>query len=404
MGPFVFENSVVPCGGSSPSFTIFVDDDGLGYLLIASGYEVNSPMVACKQELHVYQLDEPLCQMLQPRLYHPGHAARATPGWDLLGFVRLLELGGGFGVPALVRRGRRCWLVLSGCGGAATRCAGACSMWGPWEEFGNPCQGPIEADLAKHSQGAALALNPHAGGGCADLVFVADRVGGGHVWQPAVEAHGRLAILWRAGWHLDKPLQEPDMIVEPGGIPREEWHYSGQVTTADALVLHVVSPGSELLCMDGTGRVRARRRDSGEKQRWRLQHWACPLGDGSGGGGGDGARHSIWLGVPVFMMAQRQRRYLDGGADECVRAHYVSPGPEHQLVLELDVRKQGGSEAVLCVEQPVRPLRFGDRVRIRSLATQAHFAVSKEDGTVLKALIGDAAARRPDGFHVMPDA
>ena len=103
-------------GQMARDMTLFVDDDGRAYHVYSS--EENST-------LHISELTDDY-------LAHSGRYARFFVG-------RFME------APALFKRGGRYYLMMSGCTGwapNAARSAVAESVWGPWRELGNPCEGP----------------------------------------------------------------------------------------------------------------------------------------------------------------------------------------------------------------------------------------------------------------------
>lgn len=106
--------------------TLFVDDDGRAYHVYSS--EENST-------LHISELTDDY-------LAHSGRYARFFVG-------RFME------APALFKRGGRYYLMMSGCTGwapNAARSAVAESVWGPWRELGNPCEGPGARDHLRFAE------------------------------------------------------------------------------------------------------------------------------------------------------------------------------------------------------------------------------------------------------------
>jgi len=102
-------------GQMSRDMTLFVDDDGKAYHIYAS--EENST-------LHISQLSEDYM----------------SPAGKYMRFFenRWHE------APALCKRKGRYWLLTSDCTGwdpNAARSAVSESIWGPWKELGNPCEG-----------------------------------------------------------------------------------------------------------------------------------------------------------------------------------------------------------------------------------------------------------------------
>src|SRR5690606_38833577 len=102
-------------GQMARDMTLFVDDDGSAYHIYSS--EANGT-------LHVSRLSDDY-------LLSSGRYVRIFPG----GFNE---------APALFKHAGRYFLISSGCSGWApnqARVSVADSIWGPWEELGNPCLG-----------------------------------------------------------------------------------------------------------------------------------------------------------------------------------------------------------------------------------------------------------------------
>lgn len=178
LGPYEYQGSLRPDDHMSRDMTIFVDDDQTAYLLCAS--EDN-------QTLHISQLTD---DYQRPA----GRFERVFVG-------RYME------APAICKHGGRYWFIGSGCTGwkpNKARSAVATSIWGPWEEQGNPCVGP-DADLTFLAQSTYL-LPVHDRPGC--FLFLADRwhpenpIDGRYVWLPLEFIDGHLVVRWRDEWDL----------------------------------------------------------------------------------------------------------------------------------------------------------------------------------------------------------
>lgn len=166
-------------GQMARDMTLFVDDDGRAYHIYSS--EENST-------LHISELADDY-------LSHSGRYARFFPG-------RFME------APALFKRGGRYYLMMSGCTGwapNAARSAVAESIWGPWRELGNPCEGP-GAETTYDSQSTFVI----AVAGTDRYIYMGDR------WNPADAADGRYVWLpvrfegdgfrveWRDRWRWEE--------------------------------------------------------------------------------------------------------------------------------------------------------------------------------------------------------
>ncbi|MBR9999054.1 MAG: family 43 glycosylhydrolase [Cyclobacteriaceae bacterium] len=172
-------------GQMARDMTLFVDEDGAAYHIYSS--EENST-------LHIAELSEDY-------LGYTGKYIRIFPG-------RFME------APALFKRGSQYYFIGSGCTGwapNAARSAVASSIWGPWEELGNPCTG-ADAELTFYSQSTFIL--PVADTTDA-FIFMADRwhpenpVEGRYVWLPVQFEGKKVALKWHDSWDLNhfKPIR-----------------------------------------------------------------------------------------------------------------------------------------------------------------------------------------------------
>lgn len=167
-------------GQMARDMTLFVDDDGRAYHLYAS--ENNGT-------LHISLLDETFTKPA-------GRFVRIFPG-------RFHE------APAIMKWNGRYWLFTSDCTGWSPNTARLCSapsIWGPWEEHGNPCLG-TGAQIANSFESQPTFILPVHGKKDA-FIYMADRwrprnaIDGRHVWLPLVFRHGVPVIEWRDAWEL----------------------------------------------------------------------------------------------------------------------------------------------------------------------------------------------------------
>ena len=167
-------------GQMARDMTLFVDDDGTAFHLYAS--EANGT-------LHISQLTD---DYLRP----VGRYVRVFPG-------RFHE------APALMKARGRYFLFTSDCTGwapNAARVSTAASIWGPWEELGNPCMGR-GAQIANTFESQPAFILPIAGNPDA-FIFAADRwrprnaIDGRYVWLPIVFKHGVPMVTWHDVWDL----------------------------------------------------------------------------------------------------------------------------------------------------------------------------------------------------------
>lgn len=167
-------------GQMARDMTVFVDDDGRAYHLYAS--ENNGT-------LHLSLLDDTFTRPA-------GRYIRLFPG-------RFHE------APALMKRNGRYWLFSSDCTGWAPNTERLCSaptIWGPWEEHGNPCLGPGWRIANAFESQPTFILKVE---GREDAyIHMADRwrpdnaIDGRYVWLPVVFKHGMPVIEWRDEWGI----------------------------------------------------------------------------------------------------------------------------------------------------------------------------------------------------------
>ena len=188
-------------GQMARDMTLFVDDDGSAYQVYAS--ENNGT-------LHVSLLDECFTKLA-------GRYVRIFPG-------RFHE------APAVMKWGGRYWLFTSDCTGWAPNTAGlssAASMWGPWEEHGNPCLGSGAQIANSFESQPAFVLRVE---GKEDaFVYMADRwrprdaIDGRQVWLPVGFRHGVPVIEWREEWGPESEWPcENDETVSSSSVADEE--------------------------------------------------------------------------------------------------------------------------------------------------------------------------------------
>jgi len=169
-------------GQMARDMTLFVDDDGAAYHIYSS--EGNGT-------LHISLLSD---DYLAPA----GKYVRVLPG-------RFNE------APAMLKWRGRYFMFTSDCTGWApnpARLLAADSIWGPWEELGNPCIGDGPQIVNTFESQSTFVL-PVAGKRDA-FIFMADRwrpenaIDGRYVWLPIEFRHGVPAISWRDEWSLDE--------------------------------------------------------------------------------------------------------------------------------------------------------------------------------------------------------
>ena len=167
-------------GQMARDMTLFVDDDGAAYHIYAS--EANGT-------LHISLLSD---DYLRPA----GRYVRIFPG-------RFHE------APTILKAHGRYFLITSDCTGWApntARVSVADSIWGPWEELGNPGIG-IGWQITNTFESQGAYVLPVAGKEDA-FIFVADRwrpdnaIDGRYVWLPIEFHHGVPMFRWHDEWDL----------------------------------------------------------------------------------------------------------------------------------------------------------------------------------------------------------
>jgi hypothetical protein len=168
-------------GQMARDMTLFVDDDGGAYHIYSA--EDNGT-------LHISKLAD---DFLSPA----GQFIRVLPG-------RFNE------APALFKRAGRYFMFTSDCTGWApnpARLLAADSIWGPWEELGNPCIGPGD-QVANTFESQPTFVLPVPGRRDV-FIFMADRwrpenaIDGRYVWLPIGFRHGVPTLSWQADWKPD---------------------------------------------------------------------------------------------------------------------------------------------------------------------------------------------------------
>jgi hypothetical protein len=167
-------------GQMARDMTLFLDDDGAAYHIYAS--EANGT-------LHISKLTEDFCQPA-------GSFIRLLPG-------RFNE------APAMMIWRGRYFLFTSDCTGWApnpARLLVADSIFGEWEELGNPCLGEGEQVSVTFESQSTFILPVHGRDGA--FIFMADRwrpqnaIDGRYIWLPIEFRHDLPTITWRDEWDL----------------------------------------------------------------------------------------------------------------------------------------------------------------------------------------------------------
>lgn len=172
-------------GQMSRDMTIYVDDDGKAYHIYASEENLT---------LHIAELSDD----------YQSHTGR---------YIRLFPVGHNE-APAIFKKDGTYFMITSGCTGwdpNEARLFSAPSMWGPWKQHPNPCQGD-DAALTFHSQ--STFIFPVAGQKDA-FVFMADRWTPKHpsdaryIWLPIQFENGLPVLRWMDKWDVSTDSFNP---------------------------------------------------------------------------------------------------------------------------------------------------------------------------------------------------
>ena len=187
-GPFVYQHKFL--GGGSPEgtgdFAMFQDDDGTLYHL------------AVRKPDKAFVVGKMQDDYLLP----------AGPYEVAAGITRATE------APAVLKRDGRYWLLASGSTGWAPNAArsfSAASLYGPWVDHGNPCEGVnphngLGPELTYGGQSTFILSLP---GPTATHLALFDinkpdhPYESLHVWLPISFETGRMTIPWRDQWSLE---------------------------------------------------------------------------------------------------------------------------------------------------------------------------------------------------------
>lgn len=163
-------------GQMARDMTLFLDEDGSAYHIFAS--EENTT-------LHISKLSDDF-------LEHSGRYIRVFPG-------RSNE------APAICRKDGMYWMITSGCTGWApnpARAAAAPSIWGPWKELPNPCEGinPLNGLGPEKTFGAQSTFIFDAGDAkiaMFDIWNPSNPIDGTYVWLPVDFSAENPIIRWK---------------------------------------------------------------------------------------------------------------------------------------------------------------------------------------------------------------
>ena len=167
-------------GQMARDLTLYVDDDAKAYLITSA--EENFT-------LNISELTDDYQGLT-------GRWVRVFPaGWNE--------------APTLFKRDGRYYMITSGCTGwdpNPARSAVADSIWGPWQELGNPCRGTEQENATTFESQSTFVLP--APGRPGEFIFMADRwrpgnpIDGRYIWLPITWDGDRPTLRWHDAWDL----------------------------------------------------------------------------------------------------------------------------------------------------------------------------------------------------------
>lgn len=172
-------NKYIETGQMARDMTIFVDDDQKAYHIYAS------------EENGTTQIAE----LTDDYLSHTGKYVRVFP-------KRHMEAA------AVFKRNGKYYFIGSDCTGwkpNAARSAVASSIWGPWEELGNPCRGK-DSNITFEGQSTYVLKVQH--GRPDSYIFMADvwrpdnAIDGRYIWLPITFKNDKPIIQWKKEWNF----------------------------------------------------------------------------------------------------------------------------------------------------------------------------------------------------------
>ena len=145
-------------GQMSRDMTLFVDDDGKAYHIYSSEENLT---------LHIAELTDD----------YLGHSGR---------YIRIFP-GGHNEAPTIFKKGNMYWMITSGCTGwipNEARMFSASSIWGPWEQYPNPCRGQNSEKTFGGQSTFVLELPENRFIFMADVWKPKSLMYSGHIWLP----------------------------------------------------------------------------------------------------------------------------------------------------------------------------------------------------------------------------
>ena len=191
-GPFRYLYSIRPQGRDSRDQTVFMDDDGAAYHFAST--EMNATTLVTRLSDDYRSLSEE-AKVLFPDRHMEAHAITKANG--------------------------RYWYLASGCTGwdpNEARSAVADSLYGPWEELGNPCRGGPTPEITWGGQGTFLQTLPSGRVLAMFDIWKPDRLSqSAYIWATAdLDRHGFI-LDWNDHWAGDVDAKKLEPVIRKPG-------------------------------------------------------------------------------------------------------------------------------------------------------------------------------------------
>lgn len=195
-GPFRYIESIRPEGQDSRDQTLFVDDDGKAYRIYSS--EGNKTTY--------------ISLLSDNYLKHTGYYVRVFENREMEAQTIFKHEGKYY----LIASGCACWAPTS------ARLAVADSIWGPWKELGNPCEG----NGSEKTFGAQGTFVLPVAGRKGAFIFMADQWNqhdlrdSRYAWLPIRFVDGKPGICWAGEWALSVFDRKARKVMQAGSPER----------------------------------------------------------------------------------------------------------------------------------------------------------------------------------------
>nr|WP_307991459.1 glycoside hydrolase [uncultured Niameybacter sp.] len=198
--------------GMARDMTLFVDDDGTGYIIYSS--EENGTMYISKLTEDYLDVVGWHKDGLKDEEGNPVRD-KAYKGVEGVDYVRIFD-GWAREAPALFKYDGQYYIITSGCTGWApnqAKYAVADTIFGPWTEIGDPCIGDYNKTTFYSQSTYVIPVDRENG----KFIYMGDRwtydsnndndslADSRYIWLPIkFESDGRMSISWKDEWTLDE--------------------------------------------------------------------------------------------------------------------------------------------------------------------------------------------------------